>query len=250
MIRIKKYFTITLVVLLVPSFFLIAKASIAWSIAKNDQSNKIVIYGEKILPEEDYRRYILKNENIEMNLLSFYLEKHPFIKAARVSIQYPNTTRIDILEREPIAILNLKELPIALIDNQGYIMPDYKNRTDSSLPILSNLNPEKALYPIGKKVLSLKVKESIKYLKIINKKYPDFYKNLSELYLKDDHNLTLIINDYMPTKIFLGNQDIEHKLMILGSFVNYTKNKKNLSDYKYIDVRYHNQVIAMEKPNV
>ena len=250
MIKIKKYFTFTLVFLLTFSYILIARASIVWEGMKNNQPNKIIIYGEKILQEDDYKRYILENKNIEIDSISFLLEKHPYIKAARVSIQYPETIRVDILEREPIAVLHVKELQIFLIDNQGYIMPDYKRRTNLSLPILSNLNPEKELYQIGKEVLSLKVKEYIKYLKIINKKYPVFYKKLSELYLKDDQNLTLVLNDYMPTKIFLGNKDIEQKLMILGSFVQHTKDKKNLSDYKYIDIRYDNQVVAMEKPNV
>ena len=48
-------------------------------------------------------------------------------------------------------------------------------------------------------------------------------------------------------KVILGNIDIWSKIEILGKFKNSLSNKRQLSDYNYLDLRYTNQVIAKER---
>ena len=47
--------------------------------------------------------------------------------------------------------------------------------------------------------------------------------------------------------MILGNTDVWAKIQILGKFEHSLSNKRQLSDYKYLDLRYDNQVIAKER---
>ena len=44
---------------------------------------------------------------------------------------------------------------------------------------LSKFNSEPKLYPIGEKALSIKINNTIKWLRLLNQKYPDLYHNIS-----------------------------------------------------------------------
>ena len=76
--------------------------------------------------------------------------------------------------------------------------------------------------------------------------YPSLYRNISEVTLNANDEYVIILADY-PTKVILGNIDIWSKIEILGKFENSLKNKRQLSDYNYLDLRYTNQVIAKER---
>ena len=48
------------------------------------------------------------------------------------------------------------------------------------------------------------------------------------------------------TRILLGSQRLEEKMKYLNSFQEALKEEKILTDFKYIDLRYNNQVIVKE----
>ena len=50
-----------------------------------------------------------------------------------------------------------------------------------------------------------------------------------------------------PTRIMLGNQNTHYKIDLLKEFEKTIKNKKEITDFSYVDMRYENQVIVREK---
>ena len=143
----------------------IINLSFKWSAYRKifDASN-LNISGDVILDQEDYYEIIgeIKGKQIaEINSrkLSNELERNPYVKAARVSKNYPNKINIDIVEREPIAIINNKKK--FLIDREAIILPNRNSFFESALiPMLSGFNPANDLYPEGKATFSIKVKEA------------------------------------------------------------------------------------------
>ena len=81
---------------------------------------------------------------------------------------------------------------------------------------------------------------------ILHKKYhSSLYKNISELKVSSSDELELILSDY-PTKIFLGQKKVKSRINSLLKFEEKLKTNK-ITDYNYLDLRYNNQIIAMER---
>ena len=239
-----KLFLYTLVLFMFFSFFMI---SYVWS--KNYKIitlTNILISKPKILNDAIYKEALGDIEGIDLNLknlkqITSSLEEHPYVEAVRASYRYPNTLKVEILEREPIAILNSD--PIVMLDKNGYVLPNINNQNRFSLPIMSNYNTEMELYPIGKKVLSVKAKQSIEWISLIQNNYPFLYNNLSEIRLQSGENIELILLDE-PTKILMGNTRFNDKIEILKEFKINLNPYKRLTDFSYLDMRYKNQVIG------
>ena len=211
--------------------------------------DEIVIRGATILNIDQYQRHIgdlTNNKPIQTNLLDIQriVEEHPYIKAARVSHQYPSIIVIEISERKPIAILNGE--PMVMLDSDGVVLPDIGNLIDFSIPILTNYNPAPELYPIGNRALSVKVMESISWLKILRRNYQELYYNLSEMTMENGGEIVLILADY-PTRVALGNSHSWSKIEILKKFQQKIKGENLLSDFTYLDMRYKNQVIVKDR---
>jgi len=108
--------------------------------------------GAQLLPAKEYERALqpllgVPLKEIELNDVRLLLEAHPFVKAARVSRHYPYTLRVEISERQPIAMLNLK--PIMFVDSKGVILPDMGLSDNLLLPTLSGFNPTPELVSPG-----------------------------------------------------------------------------------------------------
>ena len=182
-------------------------------------------------------------ENLDLTSISKIIEEHPYVEAARVSKWYPSKIKIELIEREPIAILNVE--PMIFLDKNSFVLPNKITKSNYNLPILNNFNTNLNLYPSGQKVLSENVENSINWLHKIRVEYPSLYSDISEMTITSNDQLNIILSEY-PTNIFLGKDQIWLKIEILKKFENGLSPKK-LSDFKYIDMRYSNQVIAKKR---
>lgn len=182
-------------------------------------------------------------EDINLANVSKIIEGHPYIEAARVSKWYPSKMKIELIEREPIAILNVE--PMILLDKNSYVLPNKAAKANFNLPILNNYNANSNLYPPGCKVLSENVENSVNWLQKIKIEYPSLYSDISEMKMTSDNHMNIILSEY-PTRIFLGKDKIWAKIEILKKFETKLSPKK-LSDFRYIDMRYNNQVIAKNR---
>jgi len=230
------------------SIIFIVWFSIFWAENKNIFNNPIIIInGTSVLNETAYIKYLqnlgVDSTNIKSNFILESLYNHPYIAAARLSHRYPNKVIIDISERLPFAILNKD--PMVMLDRESYVLPNIENINEYNIPILSKYNTAPELYPLGEQSLSIKIKETIFWLKTLNTKYPNLYNKISEIALESGDEIILILEE-SPTKIMLGNNNTFRKIEILTNFEKTLDNKKQITDYAYLDMRYDNQIIAKE----
>ena len=242
--------TIALVrVLTLFSIFFVLWLSFFWAEQKYTFNKPtLLINGTSILSHTYYTGYLVNsievgNTNLKPNKILDELYKHPYIEAARLSYRYPDKIIIEISERAPFAIVN--NSPMIMLDKNCFVLPNIENINNYSIPILSRYNTDPELYPIGKQALSVKIKDTISWLKVLNEMYPDLYHNISEITLANDDEIILILAEY-PTKIMLGNENTLYKIELLKRFEETLKNKKEITDYAYLDMRYNNQVIVKE----
>ena len=180
---------------------------------------------------------------LKISELNNVKEKHPYVEAARISNRYPDIIMIEIVEREPIAILEID--PLTMIDSNGYVLPSKNNFKSIDLPILANISDLKYTMNFGEKSTSNVVKKAVSWLSYIKKYHTYLYKNISELKVSSSNELELILSDY-PTKIFLGQKKVKSRINSLLKFEEKLKTNK-ITDYNYLDLRYNNQIIAMER---
>ncbi len=220
-----------------------------WASYRNDTKIKEVnFFGNEFIDNDFLNSFNgeIKNKDIyDLNIyeLSKVFEDNHFIKAVRVSKHFPDKIKIEIVERNPIAIINNKE-PI-LIDEDGIILPNNKEAFKKIIPFLSGFNQNKLSYINGAKTTSPKLNEAISLLKKIKEKNESLYKNISEMALNGDKEFVLILVDY-PTRINLGSSALDKKIQIIESFDS-SMNPDGLYAFKLIDLRYQNQIITQGK---
>ena len=223
-------------------------ASSWWSGLKEADKIKIKISDTNILNIETYESLIsnvIEDVNMDKKVtkIAELIEDHPYVNAVRVSKHYPSEIKIEIMEREPIAIVNID--PMLLLDENGFVLPDLGNLNDHDLPIMSNFNEDKELYPYGNKAISIKVIECISLLSKLKNQYEGLYNNLSEIKMSSDNEIEMILAD-QPTQIFIGDKNINYRINVLKEFEKELE-PKTISGFSYIDIRYDNQVIAKRR---
>ena len=223
-------------------------ASFQWAnYRKIFELGELSISGENFLAKSEYNEIIgsidvksIKDFDIED--LSERLELNPFVKAVRVSKHYPGAIKIEIVEREPIAIINNKVQ--LMIDDNAIVLPNNTKIENSLIPVLSGFNPATDLYPLGQITYSIKVKEAIEILAYIKNNYSHFYDEISELTINKDDEYEIILSEE-PTRVILGKNNISKKIKILKNF-DKALGQRQLTSYRLLDMRYSKQLIAME----
>ena len=225
----------------------ICTLSFNWSNFKNIYDiDEINIYGTTFFDQSIIKEKsdVLKSFNIFDRELENYkneILKFDHIIDCKISRKFPSTIDITIFEREPIALINSDELII--LDSEGVCLPvEY---CDLSLPILSNYKSNPELYPKGSKTASTNVLSTVSLMKFTKDNFSTIYDNISEFVFNEDSEYEIILKNG-KTKILLGSQNLQKKIKYLESFQETFKEEKNITDFRYIDLRFSNQVIVKE----
>ncbi len=221
-----------------------------WSVYTGlNRLTKIEIQNTHIISQDEYYAYLMPlleqpiNE-IDIREIGLFMESHPLVRVARVSRSFPQKLKVEISEREPVAMLNMD--PILYVDAEGVVLPDIGNINKKIFPVLSGFNRDQELYPIGQQTVSIKILEAVLLIDQIVNEYPNLYNNLSEVTLNNSDEFVLILADH-PTKVILGVEHLWEKIHILKSFVNALPEANGLGDFSTLDLRYNRQVIAKVK---
>mgnify|MGYP006256330111 FL=1 len=82
-------------------------------------------------------------------------------------------------------------------------------------------------------------------MKFTKDNYSIIYNNISEFVFNEESEYEIILKNGR-TRIFLGSQNLKEKIKYLESFQKTLKEEKNITDFRYIDLRFNNQVIVKE----
>jgi cell division septal protein FtsQ len=191
----------------------------------------------------EYKKSI-KDQNIFLSNLKGYkieIESLDHIKGCKISRVFPSTVKVEVYEREPLAMISANDLII--LDSEGICLPvEY---CEISLPILSNFKNNQELYEKGKKTKSSNVLKSIDVIKYSKENFDSLYTNISE-FVFNEHSEYEIILKNGRTKILLGDNNIFAKIDNLNAFATVLPEDKTLESYRYIDLRYKRQIVVEE----
>ena len=197
---------------------------------QNHYSISSKFYIKKIIVENNF---ILKEEDIIQNLLFLYktnlfflgekklkhqINKMDFVESFKIKKIFPNTIKIEIYEKKPIAILQKKERRYYYTNKDEIVdfktLENYKN-----LPVIfGNEKDFKILYTNLKKT-NFPIKTIEKFFLYKSKRW--------DLLTTNNITIKLPINEYNKS---------------LNNFIKISKNK-NLNKYKTFDYRINGQLI-------
>ena len=159
-----------------------------------------------------------------------------FIETVQVSRVLPHTLLIQVVERNPMLLLNINDVTF-FMDVKGVILP--ANRSSISffpVPIITISE--------GSEQDDGKTHEIAEFFQFILNDYPLFYDNLSEVIISADK--WIFFND-SKTRIFATPENLITQFKILKNFEKTVYPNRRLDDYSYIDLRVDEQVVVKEK---
>ena len=243
----KNYISIINSIMFFMIIFGICVLSFNWADFKKIYTVKEVnIYGttffdQSIIEEKSnaimsYNIFNSKLRNYKDEILNF-----DHIIDCKISRKFPSTIDITIYEREPVALISSDELII--LDSEGVCLPvEY---CDLSLPILTNFKSNPELYPKGSTTASTNVLNSVILMKYTKDNFSMIYDEISEFVFNEDSEYEIILKNG-KTRIILGREKLQNKIKYLSLFQETLKEEKNIKDFKYIDLRYNDQIIVKE----
>lgn len=184
---------------------------------------KIEIENNSLLGEKEIKKLLVSINNKNLIFLKFKeienaLIKNNFIEGFNIKKKYPNTLKIKIFEKKPIAILINKKKKFYLSEKIDLIKFRNLQNYDDLPYVFGNENNFKIFYE--------NLKEINFPLSII-KKYTFFESNRWDIETVDEKLIKLPTNNYS------------------NSLENYLKMRKknNFNKYKIFDYRVNNQII-------
>ena len=195
---------------------------------------------------DSYKNEIKDNHIMFFDLKSYknQIESLAYVRDCKISRTFPKTVNIVIYEREPLAMI-INSTDLIMLDVDGICLPIEDNST-ISLPILSNFKTNKELYPSGEKTKSSNVIKSIDIIKYSKRNFNRLYEDISEFVFNDSNEYEIILKNG-NTKILLGANNVFKKIDYLKAFEDTLPKDKNFNVYKYIDLRYKDQIVVRER---
>jgi cell division protein FtsQ len=176
---------------------------------------------------------------IQQNVMS-----HHYIKDAIVERNLPNSVSLQIVERVPIAMVNLSE-PFYL-DEEGVVLPKTASRKIYDLPMISGISAGES-FVLGSTLKRPDEIEALQLLALLKTVNRPMYHNISEVLVRNGGDIVLYSAEGGVPIIF-GCGELPDKLSRLEAFWNEVVIKRGVQYLQYVDVRYQDQIVARWSP--
>jgi cell division protein FtsQ len=169
---------------------------------------------------------------------------HHYIKDAIVERNLPNSVHIQVVERVPIAIVNLAEN--LYLDEDGVVLPRNVSHQIFDLPVISGISASEQL-SLGSTVKQSDVLEALQLLTAMKAVNRPMYHNISEVQVRNGGDIVLYSADGGVPIIF-GRGEVPEKLVLLETFWNKVVRTRGTQSLQYVDLRYQDQIVARWNP--
>jgi cell division septal protein FtsQ len=209
---------------------------------------QIIVHGQHELDD----RYITHISGIKRGAGMFELDlasaidqliDEPYIFNAYISRKFPDAVHIYVIERQPVALLELREM--YAMDAFATILPLPSSYPLEELPVISGIDPNLAVEP-GKATFHPDIRHAINFMNYMQQFGPAICEYCNDI-TWDRNRGWIIRKDRSYPPIYLGNEDLEERVDILNAFI--TKMKEEQTDirrFKYVSLRYNGQVIVRD----
>ncbi|KAA3612101.1 MAG: hypothetical protein DWQ05_19050 [Calditrichaeota bacterium] len=208
---------------------------------------KVLISGTSLLDAED----IIKAADIDpashileadVKSVTRKLEILPQIKNVRVSRIFPSSIRIQVEERNPVALII--DNGIWGVDAEGMLLPRFRSRHGLDYPVIVSENLQR--HNPGERIDNARVLQLVSFLGILKESNASVYSLISELSWNEIEGLRILtVRRNVP--VLFGQSSHLEKCKKLATAWQYLSVKNRLDSIKYLDLRFQNQIIIKKR---
>ena len=211
---------------------------------------KILVSGNRVVETNEILQLShvkpgAKIYDLDLMVIQRDIESHYFLREVVVERDLPSTLKISVVERTPVAVINVPDLPY--LDADGVVLPHSISREIFDLPMVSNL-PADLKISVGKTLQNPDITEALNILstaKMVNK---ELYYLISEIRLRDGGDVVLYTAEGGIPVLF-GRGDSPDKLVRLETFWNEVVRERGTAALQYIDLRFEDQIVVRWNDN-
>lgn len=223
------------VALVVIGIFVMSLGATSWR--ENRVVNKIVVKGNKLISTKKIIELAgvkigKRISDLNLSEIRTRVEGHKFVKYVEVYTNLPDFLIIEVVEREPIAMV-IYNGKIYYVDSDGFVMPSDDVEKIFPVPLLGELS-YKPVNLISDSTGQLKMQLDLIKL-AIDKKVDSL---ISEVKIENGEVIILTTDGAVP--VFLGNNGFEKKFVVLKKFWEQYVSGKRLP--RYIDLRHEGKL--------
>jgi cell division protein FtsQ len=202
--------------------------------------SEILVHGNDYLSREELLEYAGLTTgmciwDVNLRAADSLLRNHPYLDEVRLTRSLPRILRLEVREKEPVALLNF-EGNLYCLDSRGLVLPSRPGRL-YDLPVLSG--PLEGAIRQGSRAESPWVMEGLDLLQLILSDRPGLYNQISEMLLggKD----LVLTTHHRGVPVYLG-KGTRWKIRNLQAILDKLSNQE-WQQVQYIDLRFEGQVV-------
>ena len=158
------------------------------------------------------------------------------IKDITLTRIFPNQIRLNICERKGLFFLRTREGEIFPIDEDRIVLDNDVFYAEENLPLLDTDIPSSTL-GFGRKVEDEALNRFFDFYYEVTGDFPDFWKNISELYLANGE--IYLVEANTGYRIVLGEDNLKDKIKRFR----FLEQNRSFEKGKIVDLRYKDQVV-------
>lgn len=208
---------------------------------------QIIIDGTAILSREDVLQTMqlpahAMMYDIDLAVIRKNILNNAYVKNVTVKRDAPSSLRVLIEERQPSAILVIKNQDKTYyVDNEGVILPYSVTQETYDIPVISGVDTASELKP-GMKITNTDIQTALEIIRASYLINEELYHRISEIHLRKGHDIILYSFESAVPIIF-GQGDVVKKMAKLNEFWKQVVSRMETKNIRYIDLRYEEQVI-------
>ncbi len=206
---------------------------------------KVIIAGNSVVNAQEILQLAhvkagTKMYDLDLMVIRKDVVSHHFLKDVVIERDLPSTLKITVVERTPIAMLNIGGLPY--LDPDGVVLPHSISEELFDLPLVSNIPHDGTISP-GSVLKHPDVAEAISLLETARVVNRELYHLISEIRLRNGGDLVFYTTDGSVPVLF-GRGNAAGKLVRFEAFWNEVVRRRGAAQLRYVDLRYDDQVVV------
>lgn len=208
---------------------------------------KVVISGASLLNAEDVisAAEINTQDHImaaDVRSVKKKLEKLPQIKFVRVSRLFPSSIRIQIEERNPVALFI--DNGIWGVDDEGVLLPRFPASHGLDYPVI--VSEDLQHHNPGERIDNPRVLRLVEFLGLLKETNASVYSLISEVSWNEIEGLRILtVKSNLP--VLFGHSGLLEKCRKLSTAWQYLQVNNRIPEIKYLDLRFQNQIILKKR---
>jgi cell division protein FtsQ len=240
-----KRITMSVVLMVVLGILIVGGMVGAQSWKQDLRASHVRVQGNRVVPASTIIELAgiprgAKLFDLDLTSIHQRVRKNPFVKDVAVQRNLPDGVDIQIVEREPIAVVSAGRL--FYIDADGVVLPSVQTEAVFDLPVLTGDLPTQECVP-GKSITRSGVREALRLLTTAESLSEGLPRRISEIHIREDGDLIVYTAEFGVPVIF-GQGDLAPKLVKLEAFWKEIVSNRGSPELSSLDVRFQDRVIA------